>query len=199
MKNLITSALLLLALLMPATATAYDFEVDGICYNYCTDGVTVEVTRSPNQDYIGAVTIPAAVTYNGVTYPVTAIGEYAFAYSSDLTSVSLPNSLAIIGRYAFFNCSSLSNVAIPNSVTAIGELAFRNCSSLTSMIIPNSVTRIGDGALGGCSGLTQLLVARENPTYDSRNNCNAIIETASNTLIAGCNSSTIPNSVTTKS
>jgi hypothetical protein len=196
MKNLITSALLLLALLLPATATAYDFEVDGICYNYCTDGVTVEVTRSPNQDYFGDMTIPAAVNYNGVTYPVTAIGEYAFAYSSDLTSVSLPNSLAIIGRYAFFNCSSLSNVAIPNSVTAIGELAFRNCSSLTSIIIPNSVTRIGDGALGGCSGLTQLLVARENPTYDSRNNCNAIIETASNTLIAGCNSSTIPNSVT---
>ena len=92
--------------------------------------------------------------------------------------------------------SSLTSVEIPNSVTSIEDNAFIHCSSLTSVKIPNSVTSIGENAFGGCSSLTSITVAEDNTTYDSRNNCNAIIETQTNTLIAGCSETTIPNSVT---
>ena len=82
------------------------------------------------------------------------------------------------------------------SVTSIGEEAFFNCASLTSITIPNSVTSIGNRAFWLCSRLTTIIVEAGNTYYDSRNNCNAIIETSSNTLIAGCKNTIIPNSVT---
>ena len=85
---------------------------------------------------------------------------------------------------------------IPNSVTSIGESAFIWCTSLTSVEIPNSVTSIGGSAFYGCTGLTTMVVSSGNSIYDSRNNCNAIIETATNTLISGCKNTVIPNSVT---
>ena len=103
------------------------------------------------------------------------------------------------------NYQGLSTATIPEtvtyngttySVTKIGSSAFHDCSSLTSIIIPNSVTSIGGGTFQGCSSLTSIGVESGNTMYDSRENCNAIIETASNTLIAGCQSTTIPNSVT---
>ena len=85
---------------------------------------------------------------------------------------------------------------IQEGVTSIGEEAFYKCSGLTSITIPNSVTSIGEDAFRGCSGLTSIIVESGNTTYDSRNGCNAIIETATNTLVVGCQSTIIPNSVT---
>ena len=81
-------------------------------------------------------------------------------------------------------------------VRYIGDLAFDYCNNLTSITIPNSVTSIGEDAFWNCSGLTTIIVEKGNKRYDSRENCNAIIETATNTLIQGCNSTVIPNSVT---
>ena len=97
------------------------------------------------------------------------------------------------------------NIAIPASVTydgttytvaSIGTNAFEGCKGLTSISIPSSVTKIGDNAFLRCTGLTSIKVEAGNTAYDSRENCNAIIETASNTLVAGCMNTTIPNSVT---
>ena len=107
----------------------------------------------------------------------------------------IPNSVTSIGNYAFEYCSGLTSVTIPNSVTSIGDYAFRECSGLTSVTIPNSVTSIGNDAFYKCS-LTSIKVESGNQKYDSRNNCNAIIESSSNTLIIGCKNTIIPNSVT---
>ena len=82
------------------------------------------------------------------------------------------------------------------TVTAIVGSAFYNCSGLTSITIPESVMSIGHSAFSRCSGLTSIVVAENNAIYDSRNNCNAIIETDSNTLIAGCLETIRPESVT---
>lgn len=126
---------------------------------------------------------------------VTSIGMDAFRECSGLTSVSIGNSVTEIGRYAFSNCTSLTSVEIPNSVTSINSYAFEG-SGLTSIKIPNSVTFIGNYAFQSCSSLESITVESGNTVYDSRNNCNALIKTATNLLICGCKNTIIPNSVT---
>ena len=157
---------------------AHDFEVDGVFYNETSDNTAAVTYKGYSIDsylneYAGDVVIPSSVNYYGVTYSVTSIGDGAFAW-----------------------CESLASIQIPNSVTSIGYEAFAYCPSLTSIEIPNSVTSIGDYAFNECSSLTSIVVDSGNTEYDSRNGCNAIIETASNTLIAGCQNTIIPNSVT---
>ncbi len=217
---------LLLSLLMlccASSALAHDFEVNGIYYN--KNGTKATVTyrgtysSQYSDEYTGSVSIPSTVTYNGTTYSVTAIGSgafsrcrnltnvtiatsvttidnTAFSYCSGLTSVTIPNSVTTIGSSSFYECSSLTSVTIGNSVTSIAAYAFDRCTSLTGVTIPNSVTSIGEAAFSNCNNLTSIKVNSGNSIYDSRNNCNAIIEKASNTLIVGCKNTTIPNTVT---
>jgi len=109
---------------------------------------------------------------------------------------NIPNSVTSIGDNAFSDCRGLTSLTIPNSVTSVGKSAFQNCSGLTSVTIPSSVTYIDDQAFHPCHGLTSIKVESGNTIYDSRNNCNAIIETSTNTLIVGCKGTSIPNSVT---
>ena len=142
--------------------------------------------------YYHAKKIKKVVIKDGVTN----IGESAFYYCSNLTSVTIPNTVESIGKSAFTMCSSLASATIPNSVTTIGMGAFNGCSSLISITIPNSVTSLGDYIFNNCQNLNSINVEQGNAKYDSRNNCNAIIETKNNRLIVGSNNTIIPSSVT---
>ena len=280
------------------SALAYDCKVDGIYYDLNKTDKTASVTRELyGNRYSGDVVIPESIITEGTSYSVTSIGESAFDGCSELTSVTIPNSVKLIAFRAFCGCTGLTSVTIPNSVTSIGDgafygcsgltsvtfnaenctdmgdssilhvfggctnlttltigdkvstipyCAFYGCSGLTSVTIPNSVTSIGGGAFYGCSGLTSVIfnaekctemgsdygsvfsgctnlttltigdkvtiipdrafsgcsglnsvtVDKNNGSYDSRDNCNAIIESLTNELVVGCKNTTIPNSVT---
>ena len=153
------------------------------------NGCNAIIEKNTNTLIAGCInsTIPASVT---------SIGDEAFNCCSGLTSVTIPAGVTSIGNYAFNSCSGLTSVTIPASVTSIGNYAFDCCSGLTSVTIPASVTSIGEGVFEYCKNLATITVEDGNTVYNSRNGCNAIIETSSNKLIAGCKNTTIPASVT---
>ncbi len=187
---------LILALVATTTLLAYDFQSGDLYYNITSSSVPYTVEVSDAVSSITTITIPSTITYNGTNYSVTSIGDGAFHDCSSLNSVTIPNSVTSIGFSAFSSCSSLTSIIIPNSVTSIGEAAFAYCSSLTSVTIGNSVKNIGYEAFIYCYSLSSIIVEENNTSYDSREGCNAIIETATNTLIAGCQNTVIPNGVT---
>lgn len=151
------------------------------------------------------------------------IADNAFVYCSGLIgNLSIPNSLSIIGKYAFQGCSGFTgDLIFGDSLTAIGDYAFQNCNHITSIafsnlstsiairqgafnsctissvFLSNAVTEIEDYAFSWCGQLEQIIVDSENPVYDSRDGCNAVIETNTNRLVVGCKNTIIPNSVTT--
>lgn len=162
--------LAILAVLFSLNTMAYDVEIDGIYYNVDSRSWNAEVTSGDNK-YTDEVVIPAFFEYNDETYYVTSIGSSAFD-----------------------GCNELTSVVIPDGITTIGEMAFCG-SGLTSLEIPRSVTAIGDKAFINCSSLTSIVVDKDNPKYESRDNCNAIIEKYINRLIVGCSNTVIPNGV----
>ncbi len=182
--------------------------IGNMAFIYCSSltSVTIpnSVTSIGNQAFIGCTGLTSVTIPNSVT----SIGNQVFYNCSSLTSINVetnnPNYCSVEGvlfnkdktRLIQYPGGKQGAYTIPNSVTSIGEHAFYGCIGLTSVTIPNSVTSIRDNAFYECSGLTSLSVDAGNTVYDSRNNCNAIIETATNTLIFGSKNTTIPNSVT---
>ena len=123
------------------------------------------------------------------------------AYGNTTGTVTIPSqidsfTIVSVAKEAFYGCSDMLEIYIPNTVTSIGDSAFANCTGLLEVVIPPSVTSIGSNAFSGCTRLYRMSVDEGNTVYDSRDNCRAIIETATNTLVSGCKASKIPDTVT---
>ena len=128
---------------------------------------------------------------------VKVISDWAFAKCFDLKYIHLPDSLEIIGDAAFFECASLEEIRLPESLKRLGDAAFCMCGGLKKIHIPASVRFVmgEDRLLVGCKSMQHISVDAGNIYYDSRENCNAIIETANNRLLEGCENTSIPNTI----
>jgi hypothetical protein len=126
-----------------------------------------------------------------INYQFTTTGKHIVKYElNSETQVGM-------GEPLFDETSPLVKVTIPRTANTIGSFAFSGCTFLTSITIPSSISSIGTRTFINCPNVTNIKVDDENTTYDSRDNCNAIIESATNTLIVGCKNTVIPNTVTT--
>lgn len=171
----------------------------GFTYTVIDDSYVEIIGYGGNSD---KVVIPEIID----GYEVRSIGDYAFEELfkpnyfnieiTNITSVQLPSTLKKIGDGAFFGCTKLTDINIPDGVESIGDSSFAACTSLSSLKIPASVNYISRAPFLGCDNLTSLIVDDNNMKYDSRDNCNAIIETLTNSLLHGCGKTIIPESVT---
>ena len=171
------------------SASAYDFVVDGICYDIIdraelTCGVS-GITKS--LDCSKKIVLPSQVSFYGDNLTVirimnsafqetnivdislpntcTSIGQYAFIHCFKLQFINIPDGVTSIESGAFSNCTSLTQINIPDGVTSIGYCAFENCSSFTKINIPNGVTSIGDCVVDGCTSLTEISVKSTRPPF----------------------------------
>lgn len=136
-------------------------------------------------------TITSVVLQEGIT----SIGDWAFYQCSKLTEITIPEGVTSMGYVALSGCQELPSVSLPSTLETIGGGMFSQDWALESLTIPAAVTRIGDRLTEGCGALAQIVVEDGNKTFDSRENCNAVIKTSTNTLVAGCMNTVIPNTV----
>lgn len=242
---------------------AQQFVVDGIKYNVTSvENRKVEVVGGYKY-YRGDIVIPSNVEYDDVSYRVTSVGNDAFFFCNEMTSVVIPNSVTVIGDRAFAYCWNAGDIQVPDNVVSIGEEAFLVCSGIRNITIPASVTSIGNNAFALFSendpdvntyyiatlnwnsnldfssiassflgesnrvrdiNVRQLVIGdnvtrfafydyfdahinylktiesitvdAQNPVFDNRNDCNAIINTSQNKLVAGLSNTVIPDDVT---
>ena len=180
---------LLAAVTGPQRLSAQTFEQDSVCYEVVSPS-EVHVTDA-DEDIVNVV-IPASVTFQGRCYRVSLIRDNSLQYHQRLRSAVV--GAVRIGENAFFQCANLTAVTFTEHVRDIAFDAFR-FTGLTEVFIPATVTHIG-GCFHNCFSLKRLEIDARNPIYDSRQHCNAVIETQANRLIDGCAATVIPDGVT---
>ena len=187
----------------PCNIVFADANVKAVCVaNWDTNGdgelsyAEAEAVTSLGTVFRNNTTI---TSFNELVYftGLQALTSHAFDGCSQLTSIMFPNSIIVLANYAFKGCSRLASVTLPDQLISIMNYAFQNCTALTQIDIPSTVTQIGEYSYNNCYSLQSIVVASGNSVYDSRNGCNAIIKTATNELVIGCDNTVIPDDVVT--
>lgn len=191
---------------------AFTITIDQIEYE-C--GYPTYVKKVPT-NYVGGIAFPETIEASGKTYTLTEIGDNACKDCKKITAVQLPKTIVKIGSNAFYGCEKLcicnlpenleyigsgaftrcniTEIEFPKSLTTLGSRAYESCP-ITNVFIPNTLTKIYEFPFSKCSDIETFVVEEGNPQYDSRNNCNAIIETSTQTLIHACYNTTIPDGI----
>lgn len=198
--NAFRNCVSLKSITIPADVHKIENTVFHICTNL--ESIVVEEGNSTydSRDNCNAVietatnTLKIGFSSTKIPNTVTTIGGGAFE-GTTLKSIVIPEGVTLIGNGAFKDCKSLETVSLPNSLERIYPSAFRN-SKISSISIPAGVKDISEDVFYDCNNLSTITVSNGNTKYDSRDNCNALIETATNTILRGSSSTVIPNSVT---
>ena len=178
----------------------YSSEIGEHAFEGC--GSLTEVRLNDNLTNIQPYTFNGCGNLNTINIPLhlESIGNEAFRGCGNLhIDLDFPEGLTSIGNYAFSGCTDINKVNFPSSLVHIGDYAFSawgGTCGFHSLYIPAGVTFIGSIAFAGLNKATSVIVAEDNPNYDSRDNCNAIIETRTGKLLAGCRNTFIPEGVT---
>lgn len=198
MNKILQTLLTLVLFFSPTLVNAVEREIDGINY-HGIGGLSPDLTviKKRGSAYCGDIVIPEQVMFGSSMCNVVAISDDAFAKCTELTSIVLPRTIINIPQGAFSGCSSLTKIRIPLGVQEIGNDTFRDCSALETIVVSENVRSIGPYAFRNCASISSITVEEGNYYFDSRDNCNAIIETSRHRLILGCKNTIIPNSVTT--
>ena len=171
--------------------------IEGLAFSSCYNLTEIKMPSKAN--HIGTGAFNSCKRLESIRIPegVTILYYTTFWNCTNLKTIVLPNSLTTLENGVFVECDSLSTITFPDSLVKIGNYTFGYCDALDSITIPACVTDIGTEPFGHCNSLKSLQVAEGNPKYDSRDNCNAIIETATNKLVVGCAATIIPEGITT--
>lgn len=169
--------------------------VNGIFY-HLDPKTNTAIAKKRKMRFFAIVNIPHSFSHYNRIFEIVKLDDYLFACSLEITSVNIPDTVQDIGDSVFSNCHALKSVQLGENVTSIGAFAFYACEALNNIRIPKSVLEIGEKAFGLCKSINSIIVEDQNPIYDSRDDCNAIVETANNTLIMGCNNTVIPCNIT---
>ena len=159
-------------------------EVEGIRYRLNWADMTAEVYATNGNKY-NNIEIPEYVVYNNKRFVVTSLSDYCFYNRSNVTGITLPNSITSLGSNCFSGCRKLTSITLPSSITSLGNSCFSGCSSLTSITLPSSITSLGNSCFSGCSSLTSITLPSSITLLES-------------SCFSGCNSLTsitLPNSV----
>ena len=192
-ENAFASCVNLQSVEIPASVRS----VDGLAFWGCRNLSSIKVdaqnafldSRGNCNGIIDSELDELVVTCITTTIPSTvkSIGQGAFNNRSDIHELVIPEGVRNIGSFAFAGCINLKYITLPMSLEVIGECAFSGCKSLKSLYVPKNVRQLdGRKMFSGCDSLKSVMVDKENPYYDSREKCNAIIETKDSKLIAGC-------------
>lgn len=169
--------------------------IGNYAFGYCSKMTSITIGESVTSIGAGAITDCRSLTTVKIPDSVVDLGDGVFQRCKSLTSVIIGNSVKRLGTFLFYSCDKMKSVTIGNSVTDIVSNSFSYCTGLLTLTIPRSVSYIDRLAFDDCYRLTSIDVVSDNPYFDSRNNCNAIIQTSTNTLVKGCKNTVIPNTV----
>lgn len=152
--------------MLPMAARAQYFEVDGIVYKKTTDQTAMVVTKAAlhNSNYSGVIVVPETVEHEGSVLTVTALGEEAFGYCTNITSITLPASIRSFGTYCFYNCN-VTSLRMPDSLRSIGDHAFLYCD-VDTICLPAHFESYGDCSFWA-RNLKHIAVEEGNPRYRS--------------------------------
>lgn len=169
--------------------------IDSRAFQNCTELTSIKmpktITKLGSNCFEGCTSLKSVTLSNALTL----IEYHAFEGCTSLESISFPSSLKEIGYDAFKGCKKLKIAPLPSGLEKLGSSAFEGCSSLESVYIPKGITYYYYDTYRYCSNLKSIVVDSSNPNYDSRNNCNAIVEKATDIIIQGCNNTIIPDGI----
>ncbi|MCR5348343.1 MAG: leucine-rich repeat protein, partial [Bacilli bacterium] len=164
----------------------------GSCFSWCSHLTSVSVPSTITE--FGNCMFDYCPSLTDVTLAegITLIPNGTFSFCTALEHIDIPSTVTCIEDNSFVNCTALKSITLPAGLEELQEYAFWYCTSLQEVFIPANVKEIGEAAFGFCPKLTSISVDPDNPYFDSRQGCNAIIRTETDTLVCGCKTMAIP-------